>query len=85
MRGLDKAWKARPLGDGKGEPEGYPWPHRIEIFGGAVKVALEEGDSVSLQGPVAYFIEFLKESGLWGNFVEECPLRYSSPDAPSKE
>ncbi len=73
------------MGEGKGEPEGYPAPHRIETFGGAVEVEWEERDSVSLQGSVAYFIEFLKESELRSNFVEECPLRYGSPNAPSKE
>ncbi len=85
MRSLDKAWKARPLGEGKEEAEGYPGPHRIETFGGPVEVEWEEQDSVSLHGPLAYFIEFLKESGLWKSFVEECPLTYNSPDAPSKE
>ncbi len=85
MRSLDKAWKVHPLGEGKSEPEGYPAPHRIETFGGPVEVEWEERDSVSLHGAVAYFIEFLKESGLWKNFVEECPLRYNSPNAPSKE
>jgi hypothetical protein len=85
MRSLDKAWKVHPLGDGASEPEGYPAPHRIETFGGAMEVEWEERDSVSLHGPLAYFIEFLKESGLWKSFVDECPLRYSSPNAPSKE
>lgn len=85
MRSLDKAWKAHPLGEGNGEPEGYPAPHRIETFGGPVEVAWEERDSVSLQCALAYFIEFRKESGLWSNFAQECPLRYRSPNAPRKE
>lgn len=85
MRSLDKAWKTHPLGESKEEPEGYPAPHRIETFGGPVEVEWEEQSSVSLHGPLAYFIEFLKESGLWKNFVEGCPLRYHSPNAPRKE
>jgi len=85
MRSLDKAWKAHPLGGGKEAPTGYPAPHRVETFGGTVEVEWEEQEAVSLHGPLAYFIEFLKVSGLWQNFVEACPLTYSSPNAPSKE
>ncbi len=81
MRSLVKAWKAHPFGEGKSEPESYPAPQRIETFGGAVEVEWEERDSVSLHGALAYFIEFSKESGLWKNFVEECPLRYSRAPA----
>jgi len=39
---------------------------------------------VSMDGGLAYFIEFLKLSGIWENFVEECPLKYTSPNAPTK-
>jgi hypothetical protein len=50
-----------------------------------MEVDSEEQSSVSLHGPLAYFIEFLKESGLWKNFVDACPLRNHSPTASSKE
>jgi hypothetical protein len=33
---------------------------------------------------LTYFFEFLHVSGLWAEFVEECPLRYTSPNAPTK-
>ena len=31
-----------------------------------------------------YFIEFLKTSGRFDKWVEECPLHYKSPNAPEK-
>ena len=36
-------------------------------------------------GPAAYFIEFLKTNGLWERWVEDCPLYYTSPNAPAKQ
>ena len=33
---------------------------------------------------MAFFIAFPKTSGLFDNLVAACPLRYSSPNAPSK-
>lgn len=37
-----------------------------------------------MHGGLAFFIEFLKVSGIWERFVEECPLEYVSPNAPAK-
>ena len=33
---------------------------------------------------LAYFIEFLNLTDLWPRWQETCPLRYVSPNAPSK-
>jgi hypothetical protein len=33
---------------------------------------------------MAFFIEFLKTSGLFDKWVEECPLTYTSRNAPQK-
>jgi hypothetical protein len=33
-------------------------------------------------GQLPFFIEFLKVSGLYDAFVADCPLRYTSPNAP---
>jgi hypothetical protein len=40
--------------------------------------------SVSSLGLMPYFIEFLKTSGLFDKWVEDCPLRYTSGNAPEK-
>ena len=49
-----------------------------------MEVRWEEDPGVSMQGGLAYFVEFLKVSGIWEKFVKECPLEYSSPNAPDK-
>src|ERR1700674_1042871 len=33
---------------------------------------------------MVFFIEFLKISGLFENWVKDCPLQYTSPNAPKK-
>jgi hypothetical protein len=39
---------------------------------------------VSAFGQMAFFIEFLKTSGLFDAWVNDCPLRYTSRNAPEK-
>ena len=73
-----------PEGEVKTAPESYPAPQRLETFGGVVEVRWEEDPGVSMHGGLAYFVEFLKVSGIWEKFVKECPLEYSSPNAPDK-
>ena len=35
-------------------------------------------------GQLPFFIDFLKTAGLFSALVADCPLRYLSPNAPSK-
>jgi len=72
-----------PKGEGKMNWETYPPPRRLETIGGGVEVRWEEDSGVSMHGGLAYFIEFLNVSGIWKRFVAECPLKYSSPNAPT--
>jgi len=39
---------------------------------------------VTALGPLVYFVQFLNTSGLWEQWGEECPLPYSSNNAPHK-
>ena len=39
---------------------------------------------MSMHGGLAFFIEFRKVSEIWERFVEERPLKYVAPNAPSK-
>lgn len=73
-----------PEGEGEDRELGYPAARRIETFGGTVEVRWAEDGGMSLNGPLTYFIEFLKVTGLWERFVEGCPLSYTSPNAPTK-
>ncbi|MGH8399214.1 MAG: transposase [Gammaproteobacteria bacterium] len=57
----------------------------VETFGGKIFVRWDAEAEVTAFGPVTYFIEFLKTNGLWEEWVSECPLSYSSPNAPPKE
>ena len=84
MSVIEESKEVHPEGEGKPEPEGYPAVHRVETFGGSIQVRWEEDAGVSMYGPLTYFVEFLKVSGIWERFVDECPLRYRSPNAPSK-
>lgn len=77
--------QGHPKGEAGKEASGYPAPHRIDTFGGSVEVRWSEEGGMSLNGPLAYFVEFLKVSGLWERFVARCPLKYKSPNAPKKE
>lgn len=73
-----------PTGEAANTELGYPAPRRIETFGGSVEVRWAEDGGMSLNGPLTYFIEFLKVTGLWERFVARCPLSYTSPNAPTK-
>lgn len=85
MSAIEPVKTAHPLGEPIGDPEHFPPPRRVETFGGPVQVKWEEDNGVSLHGPLTYFVEFLLETGLWQKLLDECPLTYSSPNAPTKE
>jgi hypothetical protein len=56
----------------------------LDTFGGKIQVKWVPEGAVSALGQMAFFIEFLKTSGLFDAWVNDCPLRYTSPNAPSK-
>lgn len=60
-------------------------PSTVDTFGGKVFVRWDPDASVTGFGPAAYFIEFLKANGLWERWVQDCPLHYTSPNAPPKQ
>src|ERR1035441_4219531 len=72
---------------GEREPVGEEAPETIlslDTFGGKIQVKWVAEGAVSALGQMAFFIEFLKASGLFDAWVSDCPLRYTSPNAPSK-
>ena len=56
----------------------------LDTFAGKVHVKWAPEATVSSLGLMPYFIEFLKTSGLFDKWVEECPLGYTSGNAPEK-
>ena len=60
-------------------------PSALDTFAGKIFVRWDPEANVTGFGPAAYFIEFLKTNGLWERWVEDCPLHYTSPNAPPKQ
>lgn len=56
----------------------------VDTFGGKIQVKWVPDAAVSAFGQMAFFIEFLKASGLFDAWVKDCPLRYTSRNAPEK-
>lgn len=56
----------------------------IDTFNGLVHVEWDPQASVTSLGQLPFFIEFLKLSGLFDAWVEDCPLNFASPNAPAK-
>lgn len=74
-----------PTGEAANEGLAVPGPSAVDTFGGKVFVRWDPDANVTGFGPAAYFIEFLKTNGLWESWVQDCPLHYTSPNAPPKE
>ena len=73
--------------EGKQESTGIEGPEgssSVDTFAGKIQVKWMPEAAVSSLGLMPYFIEFLKTSGRFGQWVEECPLEYASPNAPQK-
>src|SRR5271165_492711 len=73
----------------EGEPEkgGVQPPEAalsLDTFAGKIQFRWAPDAEVSSLGQMAFFIEFLKTSGLFENWVNDCPLRYTSANAPQK-
>jgi Transposase DDE domain group 1 len=56
----------------------------LDTFAGKIHVKWAPEAAVSSLGQMPFFIEFLKTSGLFDALVEDCPLCYTSPNAPNK-
>ena len=56
----------------------------VDTFGGKVHVRWDSQASLTPLGQLAFFIEFLKTGGLFNEWVERCPMIFTSPNAPNK-
>ena len=56
----------------------------IDTFAGKVHVKWSPEAAVSSLGLMPFFIEYLKTSGLFDKWVDDCPLNYISNNAPPK-
>src|ERR1700737_2682677 len=57
-----------------------------DTFAGRVRMEWEAGEraAVTPLGQLPFFIEYLKQGGLFDSWVAGCPLYLTSPNAPSK-
>jgi hypothetical protein len=56
----------------------------LDTFAGKIYVKWSPEATVSSLGLMPFFIEFLKTTGLFDKWVEDCPLHYTSGNAPEK-
>src|ERR1035438_8059444 len=56
----------------------------LDTFAGKIQFKWVPDAGVSSLGLMPFFIEFLKVSGLFENWVEDCPLQFTSLNAPRK-
>jgi hypothetical protein len=56
---------------------------RLVTPGGRYQVRWDDGGSATALGQLAFFAEFLEVSGLFERWVANCPMAYTSPNAPA--
>lgn len=56
----------------------------LETASGRLKVRWDENAQATAQGQMAFFIEFLTVTGLFDQWVADCPLNYKSPNGSSR-
>ncbi len=56
----------------------------LDTFGGRIHVEWDPDAAVTPLGQLPFFIEFLKVSGLFDAWVDDCPLSYQSNNASAK-
>ena len=74
-------WIAHPAGE---QPEVEEWSAVADTFGGRVHIEWDTTAPVTLLGQLPFFIEYLKQGGLFDGWVADCPLSFTSPNAPRK-
>lgn len=57
----------------------------LDLPAGKAQVIWDQRAAATPLGQLPYFIEFLHTSGLWQRWLDDCPLRYTSPNAPAKQ
>src|SRR5271165_1301849 len=60
------------------------WSATADTFAGRVHVEWDAAAPVTPFGQLAFFIDYLKQAGLFDAWVADCPLWLTSPNAPTK-
>jgi hypothetical protein len=59
-------------------------PVPVDTYAGRIDVNWDPDAAVTPLGQLPFFIEYLKQAGLFDGWVAGCPIQYTSPNAPSK-
>jgi hypothetical protein len=80
-----KAKNVHPLGESKC-PSNLDESNLIPVdtFGGRVHVRWDNKAALTPLGQLAFFIEFMRTNGLLELWFNECPMKFTSPNAPQK-
>jgi hypothetical protein len=66
------------------EDKGLPPGVGLDSFAGPVHVEWDSETAFTPLGQLPFFIDFVKTAGLFDALVADCPLHYTSPNAPRK-
>lgn len=55
---------------------------RVQTPGGVFTVQWDERGGATAMGQLAYFAQYLETTGLFESWINSCPLKYTSPNAP---
>src|SRR5258705_9298644 len=80
---MDTSLRAHPPHPAGEQPPVEDWSATVDTFAGRVHVEWNSGGLVTPLGQLPFFIEYLKQAGLFTGWVADCPLTFSSPNAPS--
>src|SRR5215468_12135045 len=67
-------WVAHPLGE---QPEVEEWSRVADTFAGRVHIEWDTATPVTPLGQLPFFIEYLKQGGLFDGWVADCPLLFT--------
>ncbi len=59
-------------------------PMVVDTPGGRIHVQWDTEASATPNGQLSYLAEFLHTAGIYEAWIQDCPLHYSSPNAPTK-
>src|SRR5215471_18884388 len=59
-------------------------PLAADTFAGRINVEWDNSATVTPFGQMPFFIEFVKQGGLFDSLVADCPLDFTRPNAPQK-
>lgn len=81
MSGERRGLVVHPMGE---QPEVAGHSAVADTFAGRVHIEWDATAPVTPFGQLPFFIDYLKQAGLFDRWVDDCPLLFTSPNAPRK-